>query len=102
MLFATARLSGARNGKKFGTKLSIAQSVADRLPELAILRIFKKRNRRGKIQLREILFNWKPRHPILEGETWIVLKSSRAYLSIAKAAQRYCCRCWNANVDDVV
>ena len=58
--------------------------------------------RQGNVQLRNLLSNWKLRRPHPENETWMFPRGSRAYCTIAQAAQNYCKRFWNANVDDVV
>lgn len=58
--------------------------------------------RAGNTQLREILSNYRLRRPHPEDERYLFPRSSRAYLTIAQAAQHYCQRFWKANVDDVV
>ncbi len=58
--------------------------------------------RQGNTQLRELLSNYKLRHPNPTSETWMFPRSNRAYCTIAQAAQNYCGRYWSANVDDVV
>ena len=58
--------------------------------------------RNGNTKLREILSNWKLRHPHPENDTWMFPRGRRAYSTIAQAAQSYCWKFWKANVDDVV
>lgn len=58
--------------------------------------------RQGNTQLRELLSNWKLRHPNPVDETWMFPRGSRSYSTIAQAAQAYCWHFWGANVDDVV
>jgi len=58
--------------------------------------------REGNTKLREVLSNWKLRHPHPEDEKYLFARGSRQYCTIAQAAQHYCKRFWKANVSDVV
>ena len=58
--------------------------------------------REGNTQLREVLSNWKLRHPHPQDDAYLFARGSRQYCTIAQAAQHYCKRFWKANVSDVV
>lgn len=58
--------------------------------------------RDGNTQLRELLSNWKLRHPHPEHDSWMFPHGRRVYSTIAQEAQSYCLRFWGANVGDVV
>ena len=58
--------------------------------------------RAGNTALREILSNWKLRHPNPQTERWLFPRGSPSYCTIAQAAQNYCKKFWHANVADVV
>ena len=58
--------------------------------------------RQGNTKLREILSNWKLRNPDPECEVWMYPRRDQSYCTIAQAAQNYCRKFWNANVEDVV
>lgn len=58
--------------------------------------------RAGNTGLREILSNHMLRHPDPNKDRWMFYRSSRAYCTIAQAAQNYCKRYWHQDVSDVV
>ena len=58
--------------------------------------------RAGNTALREILSNYKLRHPNPKDDSWMFPRGHRAYCTIAQAADRYCRKFWGAYVTDVV
>ena len=101
-------LSSASKARQNAVFFDTARRLGDRLydlPPTARLGYMKElidMARAGNTQLREILSNWKLRHPDPENERWMFPRSNRVYSTIAQAAQAYCWKFWRANVDDVV
>jgi hypothetical protein len=58
--------------------------------------------RAGNTQLRELLSNYKLRHPHPVDEAWMFPRGNREYCTLAQAADRYCWRFWGTHVTDVV
>ena len=58
--------------------------------------------RAGNTQLRELLSNYKLRHPNPVDEAWMFPRGNRGYCTLAQAADRYCWRFWGTHVTDVV
>jgi len=58
--------------------------------------------RAGNTQLRELLSNYKLRHPNPVDEAWMFPRGNREYSTLAQAADRYCWRFWGTHVTNVV
>jgi len=58
--------------------------------------------RSGNTKLREILSNYKLLHPHPQNDKWMFPRKSRAYYTIAQAAERYCWFFWGFGVVKVV
>jgi len=58
--------------------------------------------RAGNTQLRELLSNYKLRHPHPIDDSWMFTRGCRSYSTIAQAADRYCWKFWGTHVTDVV
>lgn len=93
-----------KNAEFFDTARRMGERLYD-LPPTARLGFMKElidMARAGNTPLREILSNWKLRHPHPENDSWMFPRGRRSYSTIAQAAQAYCRKFWGANVDDVV
>ena len=99
-----SRAKARKNAVFFDTARRLGERMYSLPPteRLGFMQQLVEEARQGNTQLRELLSNWKLRHPHPENDSWMFPRGSRAYSTIAQAAQAYCWQFWKANVDDVV